>query len=182
MTALLKKFNSSGQTNNLPGSLVECSPQTSRTLRPISADPMTQDTCPGVNNSCGAATVVAFKTANPFAPAVFAQSVNLSAYTTNFPVPACGTGGRDAVWKILPAVGTAGRQFTVVSDGSNFDTLLAVWSGTCSNPIAVGCANSAIGNGGERLTFTTDVTSTFFVVGEGSAGQYGKLKIKFTSP
>ena len=182
MTALLKKYNASGQTNNLPGVLTECSPQTSKTLRPIAADPMTQDTCPGVNNSCAGATVVAFKTTNPFAPAVFAQSVNLSAYTTNFPVPACGTGGRDAVWKILPAVGTAGRQFTVVSDGSNFDTMLSVWSGTCSNPIPVGCANSVVGNGGERLTFTTDGTSTFFVVGEGSAGQYGKLKIKFTSP
>jgi hypothetical protein len=108
--------------------------------------------------------------------------VNLSTYTTNFPVPACGTGGPDAVWKILPAVGTAGRQFTVTSAGSNFDTMLSVWSGTCSNPIPVGCANSAVGIGGERLTFTTDGTSTFFVVGEGSSGQYGKLNVRFTSP
>jgi hypothetical protein len=182
MTALLRKFNSTGLTNDLPAGLVECSAQSSKILKPISQDPMTQDTCPGINNSCGAAAVVAFASANQFAPAVFTTSVNLSTYTTNFPVPACGTGGPDAVWKILPAVGTAGRQFTVTSAGSNFDTMLSVWSGTCSNPIPVGCANSAVGIGGERLTFTTDGTSTFFVVGEGSSGQYGKLNVRFTSP
>ena len=183
MTALLKKFNSSGVTNDLPAGLVECSAQASSILKPISRDATTQDTCPGVNNSCGAAAVIAFpNSSNPFAPAVFAQSLSLATYTNNMPAPACGNGGRDAVWKILPAVGTAGRQFTVTSSG-NFDTLLAVWSGTsCSNLTAVGCANSAVGITGEHITFSTDGTSTFFVVGEGSSGQFGKMKIKVTSP
>ena len=182
MTALLKKFNSSGVTNDLPGELVECSPQTSRTLKPIAQDPMTQATCPGINTTCDAAAVVSFSTTNPFGSAVFTASVNLSTYTNNFIAPTCGLGGPDAVWKILPAVGTAGRQFTVSSAGSNFDTMLAVWSGTCSNPVPVGCANSAIGNGAERFVFTSDGTSTFFVVGEGSSGQYGKFKLTITSP
>ena len=183
MTALLKKFNISGVTNNLPGGLVECSAQASSVLKPISRDPMTQDTCPGVNNSCGAATAITFpNSSNPFAPAIFTQSANLTVYTNNMPIPTCGTGGRDALWKILPTVGTRGRQFTVVSDGSNFDTMLSVWSGSCSNLTQVGCANSALGVSGERLVFTTDGSSTFFVVGEGSSGQYGKLKIRVTSP
>jgi hypothetical protein len=182
MTALLRLFNSSGLTNNLPAGLVECSAQPSKILKPISRDPMTQDTCPGVNDSCGAAAVVAFSSSSQFAPAIFTATVNLNAYTNNFPAPACGAGGRDAVWKILPAVGTAGRQFTVSSAGSNFDTMLSVWSGSCSNPTPVNCANSALANLGENLVFTTDGINTFFVVGEGSAGQYGKLKVKFTSP
>lgn len=181
MTALLKKYNSSGLTNNLPSGLVECSAQTSKTLKPIAQDPTTQETCPGFNNSCDAAAVVSFNSTNEFASAVFTASANLNNYTNNFLAPACGSGGPDAVWKILPAVATSGRQFTVTST-ANFDAMLAVWSGSCTNPVAVGCANSSIGNGGERFSFTTDGTDTYFIIGEGSAGQFGSLKIKVTSP
>jgi hypothetical protein len=183
MTALLKKFNSSGVTNNYPNGLVECSAQSAKILRPIARDPMTQSTCPGVNNSCDAAAVISFSNiTNPFAPAVFTASAALSAYTNNMPSPACGTGGRNAVWKILPTVGANQRQFTVVSAGSNFDTMLSVWSGSCSNLTPVSCVNSVLGVGGETLVFTTDGINTFYVVGEGPGGQYGKLKITVTSP
>jgi hypothetical protein len=185
MTALLRKYNASGLTNDLPNGLVECSPQTAKILRPISQDPMTQNTCPGPNNSCGSAAVVSFSTnSSPFAPAVFKQTVNTSISTDNMPAPACGNGGPDAVWKILPTVGTSGRQFTVSSAGSNFNTLLAVWSGSCSNLVAItnGCADAQAGTAGESLSFTTDGSSTFFIVGEGSDGDFGSLKIKITSP
>ena len=56
MTALLRKFNSSGVTNNLPNGLVECSPQAAKILKPISRDPTTKDSCPAsttpVNRRC----------------------------------------------------------------------------------------------------------------------------------
>jgi len=185
MTALLRKFNASGLTNDLPSGLVECSPQSTKTLKPISADPMTQDTCPGVNNTCGSAAVVSFSTnSSPFAAAIFKQSVSTTGFTESMPVPICGNGGPNAVWKILPAVGTSGRQFTVSTAGSNFDTLIAVWSGSCSNLVALtnGCVNSQFGVSGERLSFTTDGTNTFYIVGEGEGGEYGSLKIKVTSP
>jgi hypothetical protein len=39
-----------------------------------------------------------------------------------------------------------------------------------------------IGNEGVQLSFNTDGTNTFFIVGEGPAGQYGKLKLTVTSP
>jgi hypothetical protein len=180
--ALLQKFNDGGQAVDFPPGIVECSPNTTKALKLLARDATRQDTCPGVNNSCGAAAVVSFANTNQFAPAVFTASANLNAYTNNFPVPTCGTGGRDAVWKILPTVGTAGRHFTVVSNGSNFDTMLSVWSGSCSNPTPVGCTNSVVGNGGETLVFNTDGTNTFFIVGEGSSGQFGKLKLTITSP
>ena len=192
MTALLKKFNSSGVTNNLPNGLVECSSQTGKfttpsgiktTLKQISQDPMLRDTCPGVNNSCGAAQVVVFpNSSDPFAKAVFTTSVSLGSYTNNMPAPTCSTGGRDAVWQITPTIGINGRQFTVSTAGSNFQTMLAVWSGDCSNLVAVSCAANNIGLEGVQLSFKTDGTNTFFIVGEGAAGQYGKLKLRITSP
>jgi hypothetical protein len=183
MTALLKKFNSSGVTNNLPNGLEECSAQPGKVLKPISQDPMLQGTCPGVNNSCVAAQVVAFpNSSNPFAAAVFTSSANLGGYTNNMPAPSCNSGGRDAVWQIPPSIGTAGRPFTVYTAGSNFNTMLAVWSGTCDNLTPVVCADKNLGVAGEQLSFTTDGINTFFIVGEGAVGQYGKLKIKITSP
>jgi hypothetical protein len=183
LTALLNKFNNSGMTNNFPAGLEECSSQKASLLRPIARDPTTQDTCPGNNNSCGGAAVVVFpNSSNPFARAVYSKSVNLSGYTNNMPAPTCNGGGRDAVWQILSSVGTSNRQFTVSSKGSNFDTMLAVWSGDCSNLVAVTCAANNIGLEGVQLSFETDGSNTFFIVGEGPAGQYGRLKLRITSP
>jgi hypothetical protein len=186
-------------TNNLPNGLLECNAQTGKipivsgtetnkiTLKQISQDPMLQTTCPGVNDSCDAAQVVVFpNSSDPFARAVFTATVNLGSYTVNMPGPACSGGGRDAVWQIIPTVGIHGRQFTVSTAGSNFDTMLALWTGRCSaggsNLVAVSCADNNVGLEGVQLTFNTDGTNTFFIVGEGPVGQYGKLKITITSP
>lgn len=197
MTALLEKFNNSGVTNNLPNGLVECSSQSSKILKKESRDPMLQDTCPGVNNSCSAAQAVIFpNSTNEFASAAFTATVNLGSYSNNMPSPACGTGGGpDAVWQITPDVGINGRQFTVSTAGSNFSTMIGVWSGSCgggasSNStgsvsnglVAVNCAVNSIGLEGATLTFNTDGTNNFFIVGEGISGQFGKLKIRITSP
>jgi hypothetical protein len=46
----------------------------------------------------------------------------------------------------------------------------------------VACADNNIGNEGVQLSFNTDGTNTFYIVGEGPVGQYGKLKITVTSP
>ncbi len=193
MTALLKKFNSSGLTNNLPNGLVECSPQSSKVLKQNSQDPTLQNTCPGVNDSCSAAQVIVFpNSTNEFARALFTTSVSLNAYTNNMPPSTLclnsnggpGGGGRDAVWQITPDVGINGREFTVSTAGSNFYTMLDVWKGSCgSNNLAeVTCAQNNIGNEGVQLSFTTDGTNTFFIVGEGPIGQYGKLVLTVTSP
>jgi hypothetical protein len=174
MTALLRKFNSSGQTNDLPNGLVECSPQPAKTLKAISRDPTTQDTCPGINNTCLAAKTIFFTGMNP----VFSDSVNIANFATNnMPIPSCGTGGRNAVWQVTPPVAAAGRQFSVSTSRSNFDTLIAVWSGTCSNLTAVGCADNVTGIGPETLTFTTDGTNTFFIDIQGKDGVVGEVKM-----
>jgi hypothetical protein len=183
MTALLTKFNSSGLTNNFQSGLVECSAQKSKDLRKLSRDPTTQLTCPGVSTTCDSAEAVVFpNSGDPFASAVFARSVNLSKVIGSVQSPSCSAGGRDAVWQVKPAVGTDGRQFTVTTDGSNFDTMISVWTGACSNLTEAACVNGVFGTGGEQLSFTTDGTSTFRIVVEGASGQYGKLKVKVTSP
>lgn len=193
MTALLMKFNNSGVTNNLPNGLEECSPQTSKLLKQDSQDPTLQDTCPGVNDSCSTAQVIVFpNSSNPFARAVFTTSLSLNGYTNNMPASTIclnsggnpGGGGPDAVWQITPDVGINGRQFTVSTAGSNFYTMLDVWTGSCgsNNLTEVTCANNNIGNEGVQVSFTADGTNTFYIVGEGPAGQVGKLKITVTSP
>ena len=70
--------------------------------------------------------------------------------------------------------------------GSNFDTMLAVRTGSCSvgnsNLVAFTCSAANLGLRGVQLVFNTDGTNNFFIVGEGVSGQYGKLKAKITSP
>jgi hypothetical protein len=183
MTALLEKFNASGMTNNLPTGIVECSPSKTAALRTLSRDPTTQDTCPGVNNSCAAAAAVVFpSSAGSFSSAVFTKNVNLNSYTNSFPSPTCGLGGRNAAWQISPPVGAANRSFTVSTSKANFDSMIAIWEGSCSNLVAVSCANTNISVTGETLNFQTDGTNTFFIVIEGANGQFGKLKLRITSP
>jgi hypothetical protein len=195
MTALLQKFNDdkSGLTNNFVGGLVECSPVPNNMSRSISRDPTTQFSCPGINNSCDTAEAVVFPSptsANPFPSATFSRSVSLlNQYyvnATNFPTPLCAAGGPGAVWKITPDVGTAGRQFTASTAGSNFGAMLQVLTGVCTNLVALtnGCNTALAGVpplNRAQVSFTTDGTNTFYIVGESSDGSLGRLKITITS-
>jgi hypothetical protein len=177
MTALLKKFNSSGLTNDLPNGLEECSAQPSKILKPISRDPTLQDTCPGVSDTCLSARNIVFSGVNP----VFKDSLSIANFVATMPTPTCGTGGRNAVWEVAQPVAAAGRQFVVSTSGSNFDTLISVWSGTCDNLTEIGCADNVLGAGGETLAFTTDGINNFFIVIQGKGGAYGKVQMSVRS-
>jgi hypothetical protein len=188
MTLLLRKFNNRGVTNDFVGNLAECSPVAAKTLRSISRDPTTQISCPGINNSCDSAEAVVFSTSsNPFAPASFSRTVSLLGFTSSFTniaatcAPAAGaTPG--PVWKITPDVGMTNRQFTVDTFGSNFDTLLQVYSGTCNTLVPVVCTDNVPPFLQSQVQFTTDGTNVFYIVPEGVGGAQGKLKIRVTSP
>jgi hypothetical protein len=156
---------------------VECSAQAPKILRPIARDPMTQDTCPGVNDTCLAAKTIFFSGPNP----AFHDSVSIAAFQNHMPSPSCNPGGRNAVWAVSPPLAVKGRQFSVSTSGSNFDTVLAVFSGTCSNLVEVGCADKSLGVGGESLTFTADGVNTFYIVVAGKNGAYGKVKMSVNS-
>ena len=188
MTLLLRKFNNAGATNNFAGDLAECSPVATKMLRSISRDPTTQISCPGINNSCDSAEAVVFPAStNPFVSRPFSRTVSLLGFTSSFTniaatcAPAAGaTPG--PVWKITPDVGMTNRQFTVDTFGSNFDTLLQVFSGTCINLVPVVCNDNVPPFLQSQVRFTTDGTNVFYIVPESVGGAAGKLKIRITSP
>jgi hypothetical protein len=182
MTALLHLFNNAGLSNNFPSGLIECSPTSRKILKSLARDPTTQATCPGINNGCVSAQTVIFSSAGSFSSAVFTSTANLGAYTNSFPSPSCGTGGPEAIWKVATSMGISNRSFTVSTAKSNFDTMISIWQGTCSNPVPVSCTNSVVGVGGETVTFRTDGLNTFYIVVEGPSGGSGKVNVKITSP
>jgi len=130
MTALLKKFNSSGLTNDLPNGLVECSAQSAKILRPISRrsddaghlsrhkqhlsrsqDDLLYGSEPGLQG---------LRQYRQF-PEQHADPVLRHRWPQR-----CVAGES--------AGGCCGRQFSISTSGSNFDTLIGVWSGTWQQP------------------------------------------------
>jgi len=190
MLDLLRRFNQSGAAINLPPGLQECSVSPVNLLRKKARDPSTQLSCPGPNTQCATAELVVFPVPrNIFAPMVFKTSTTLKRSQAGFGDVACGTIGPFAVWKLSTVNAVAGRNFTVSTDGSNCDTILAVFSGTCDNLALVACNDdNPLGNGlfvspQSKLTFTTDGSSVFYIVaGVKSTAYGGSVKLKISSP
>ena len=171
--ALLRKFNSSGLTNDFALGLFECEALDRRTLKNISRDPTTQISCPGRNDFC--------QTAEALISFPASVSVNLLSYTDTVTSPTCAPGGREAVYKIEPPVAAPGRSFLVETQRSNFNTLLSVWSGPCDSLTAEACNDNFNSTRESQVTFTADGTNTYYIVVEGRGGAYGKTKLKVTS-
>jgi len=184
LTALLRKFNSSGATNDFPTGLVECSPNKLTFLRQMARDPSTHYNCPGVNDTCASAEIVAFPLSDdPFALARFQRSVDMRKYSTG-----------NAYWEITPVIGLAGRKFTVTAAKSNFASTLAVLEGQCtvvmsngittvdSSGLTVVNISVTSTNGsttGSKVGFKTDGTNNFYIK---ASGGVGKLNLTLTSP
>ncbi|MCX7915396.1 MAG: hypothetical protein N3A53_03725, partial [Verrucomicrobiae bacterium] len=184
MGVLLRKFNLSGARAQFPSGddFVECSQDPVALLRRISRDPVTQNSCPGVNDSCESAEAVVFPSVSEiFANAVFSRTVNLTSYTDQLP-SLCGLGGRDAFWKSTPLVGQRGRRFTVNTFGSNFDTVVSIYRGDCEFLEPVNCNDDADLRPQSEIKFSTDGESVYYIVAEGKRGASGRLKLQVTSP
>jgi hypothetical protein len=188
MRDLLHKFNLSGVTNDFPSGLYECSPWRSSALKKLSRDPTTKLSCPGKNDQCQTAEAITFSLNNKtLMTKPFKRSVN----TTTYGVSSAGNiasitnyvSGNLAWYKITPDVGTINRHFTANTAGSNFDTMLSVWHGSCSNLSIVANSDNNGVSPQAKVSFSTDGTNTYYViVGPGASGGYGKAKIKVTSP
>ena len=175
-TALLRKFNSGGLTNNFFGGLKECSPDKAAPLRKVSRDLTSHSTCPGVNDSCASAEPI-------IAPSLpFSRSLNLRSYGDGMSSPTCASGGANAVWKLELPTAAAGRHFTVTTKGSNLATMISIWRGTCDSIENVTCAVGGGTTPQASLGFTTDGTVPYYIVIESPTGQIGALKMKVTSP
>jgi hypothetical protein len=184
MTALLRKFNNSGVNNNLPGNLVECSPNSKNTLKQIARDPTTQLTCPGLNDNCATPEEVYFQSKTPpFSKAKFNRGVNLYNYS-----------GALAYWSIGPSTAVTGRTFRVSTYGGTFDTTINIYTNGCtlvsSNGVTVVNTNGLVlaetSTGSNFLTevsFTADGISTNLIeVGVAPNNTPSNFKIKITSP
>jgi hypothetical protein len=183
MTALLRKFNSSGVINDFPAGLAECSPNPTKLLRRLARDPTTRFSCPGVNDNCASAEEIIFvNSTNLLSIAKFSTSLSIGVSTT------------EAWWKISPPTAASGRTFTADTFGSSFDTLLNVFSGTCSvvtsngqtivdtsGLVPVVSNDNANNTMQSQVSFTTDGTSTYFIEVTSAAG-VGRLKLKVRSP
>ncbi len=111
------------------------------------------------------------------------------------PTPTCGpfstnsvSGGggfstAGAMWVITPDLGQAGRQFTVNTIGSNLQTVLSVWSGTCDGLNEIDCEtlNLPYINQSQSV-FTTDGINNFYILAESADGSVGQLQLHVTSP
>jgi len=184
MTATLKKFNSSGLTNNFTAGLLECTANTRKELRAIAKTAITPLNCPGQNETCASAEVVLFS-GNQYAGAKFKRKVNTAKLLTG-----------QAYWVVAPPLANAGRSFTVDTAGSNFDTAISILTGTCLSSlvstnstnavptglIEVASNDNANGQLQSKLSFTTDGIQSYYILAKGSGGAIGSLKISITSP
>jgi hypothetical protein len=78
----------------------------------------------------------------------------------------------------------AGREFTVTTYNSNFDTVVAVLNETgCNGAALVDCNdNNALYLPASNLTYTTDGNNNYCgIIGVGT-GRPGSLKVKIASP
>ena len=211
MTVMLRKFNTSGVTNNLPAWLVETSPNSRSFLTKIARDPTTFLNCPGLNSSCQTAEIVVIPSSdNPFATVNFKRSVDtrkfagICANISTNTASSTGTSGSNSVayvcfggsgyWMIPPSLGSANRHFTVTTAKSNFPVDLTVSRGDCANLVSVVTASASSSSSSYypvKAQFITDGTNTFYIqagsyttVGgvQVSSGVYGKLNLTITSP
>ena len=206
MTALLRKFNASGVTNDFVYG-VECSPNSRSFLTKIARDPTTFLNCPGLNSSCQTAEIVVLPSSdNFFATVNFKRSVDTRKFAgvcaninTNSKAGGSGTNGIDYVcfggsgyWAIPPSLGI--RRFTITTAKSNFPVNLTVSKGDCANLVSVATASPSSGTSSYfpvQTQFYTDGTNTFYIQAgsyttagsvQVSTGIYGKLNLTITSP
>lgn len=120
---------------------------------------------PPGNNQCSTASD-AFNGANPF------STVNA---TTNGPtVPGtCVPVFANDVWFKYVATCTGTALFSTCS-GTNFDTVLAVYTGSCANLVLAGCNNNGCPSGtGSGVSIVVAAGSTYFVRLGGNNGAVG---------
>jgi M6 family metalloprotease-like protein len=94
------------------------------------------------------------------------------------PVFACSnTAGTDTVWyKFTPA---AAGQVQLSTVGSNYDTLLAIWTGTAGNLSSIACDDDSGGNGASAISASLSANTAYYVEVAGKSGA-GNLNLNLT--
>jgi hypothetical protein len=137
-------------------------------------------------------TVVATATVAPAPPnnnfaaatAVGALPANFTANTTNATletgeqVPGCGSGFGKSVWYVFSPAAT--MQVTVSTAGSNFDTILGVWTGGALGGLTAVACNDDFTGTTSQVTFIATAGTTYRIQVGGFGGAGGSLAVAFS--
>src|SRR5207249_1499409 len=118
------------------------------------------------NDQCSGAIVIA-------GPTYTNTQSTAAATSTGEPIPSCVTNFGNGVWyRYTPQLGGGLAVDTV---GSDFDTVLALYTNGCGALMEVGCNNDA--GAGKTSQFTNVVTggTTYYILAGGVGGTFGNL-------
>ena len=95
---------------------------------------------------------------------------------TGEPNHAGDAGGHSVWWSVTPAVT---EQIVISTAGSNFDTLLAVYSGNAVNSVSLAQSNddTPFGDGTSLLTFIATAGTTYHIAIDGKNGATGNISM-----
>lgn len=131
------------------------------------------------NATCAAATII---TAVPFTDTI---TIVGTPPDVTAPVPTCGNGSRNhAVWYqwTAPTEGT----LTATTAGSDYDTMLSVYAGSCTQPLAVTCNDDVLVGVNASSQVSIPVlggqTYLFLVTDYGDAGGQLVFNVSFVGP
>jgi subtilisin family serine protease/Leucine-rich repeat (LRR) protein len=118
-----------------------------------------------------------FNSATLISAIPFTDTVNTSWATTagDDPVPSCGSNVGKTVWYKYTATGNSSFAFRTV--GSDFDTVLSVWTGTRGALAEVACDDDGGGNLSSLVGVTTAPGTTYYVMVGGYDGDSGQLTL-----
>ncbi len=101
-------------------------------------------------------------------------SIGTTVGTGNQLTPTCTNFGNAEEITLSWTAPVAGR-YTVDTNGTNFDSVLSVFDGTCGGPV-LGCVDQ-VGPGGESLDVTLNAGQTMIVAVDGWANQSGTYQL-----
>ena len=128
-----------------------------------------------LNDACGGATII------PSVPYTNNENTILASMDGADPMPSCGNGSQQkTVWYRF----TAPSSGTLVADtlGSNYDTILSVYTGACGNftPVSNGCNDDAPGSSQSQVSFAAAGGTTYFFMVSAYTGNGGNLVFHLT--
>src|SRR2546430_8582200 len=108
---------------------------------------------------------------------VFPFCIPPTATSAADPVPTCVPSAGQGVWYQVTPDATA--TVVVTTCGSDFDTVLSVYSGSCDALTQIACNDddSNCGTTASRVNFRADAGTTYYILVSGYAGDAGNLQI-----
>jgi hypothetical protein len=98
-----------------------------------------------------------------------------NATSTGDPTPSCGYGGGKGVWYKVSPVNSG--TITVNTCGSSFDTILAVYSGSCGALSQITCDDDGgCGGNTSQANFSGTAGTTYYILAAGYTGPAGTFK------